>query len=81
MRKAEWDEREGSWRVDVEDLAGGEIVHDVCDILVGATGVLNQPRWPDLPGIKDFRGPVMHSARWDKGVEMAGKRVGIIGNG
>ena len=81
LRKAEWDEREGSWHVDVENLAGGGIVHDVCDVLISATGVLNQPRWPDVPGIKDFQGPVMHSARWDKGVEMADKRVGIIGNG
>ena len=81
VRKAEWDDGEGSWRVDVEDLAGGGIVHDICDVLISATGVLNQPRWLDVPGIKDFRGPVMHSARWDKEVELADKRVGVIGNG
>src|SRR5690606_24199981 len=36
---------------------------------------------PDIDGVDDFAGPTLHTARWDHGVELAGKRVGIIGTG
>ena len=79
--KAEWKDGEGTWHVDVEDLSSGCLIHDVCDILISATGVLSHPRWPDLPGLEHFRGPLLHSAKWDKDLEMAGKSIGVIGNG
>jgi cation diffusion facilitator CzcD-associated flavoprotein CzcO len=50
------------------------------DVLVTATGVLNIPHFPDIPGLSDFSGPVMHSARWDHAVDLADQRVGVIGN-
>lgn len=81
VRRAEWQDREGAWHLDVEDLSSGCMIHDVCDILVSATGVLSRPRWPDLPDLRKFQGPLLHSARWDKDVELAGKSIGIIGNG
>lgn len=81
VRKAEWKDEEGTWHVDIENLSSGCIVHGVCDILISATGVLNHPRWPDLPGLKDFQGPLLHSARWDKKIETADKSIGVIGNG
>ncbi len=81
VRRAEWKDQEGAWHVEIENLSSGRIVHDVCDILISATGVLNHPRWPDLPGLTHFQGLLLHSARWDKDVEMAGKSIGIIGNG
>lgn len=49
--------------------------------LVAATGVLHHPRYPDIEGLGDFAGPCFHSARWDHSVDMAGKRVGVIGTG
>jgi cation diffusion facilitator CzcD-associated flavoprotein CzcO len=36
---------------------------------------------PDIPGLEDFQGPAFHSARWDHGVDLAGKRVAVIGTG
>jgi cation diffusion facilitator CzcD-associated flavoprotein CzcO len=50
-------------------------------VVVSAVGLFNAPAWPDLPGLDSFAGPVMHSARWDHGVELSGKRVGVIGTG
>ena len=47
--------------------------------LIGATGPLRVPKFPDIPGIDEFAGPSMHSARWDRGIELTGQRVGIIG--
>ena len=48
---------------------------------VCSTGPLNQPRWPAIPGLEEFQGQRLHSARWDHGVPIAGQRVAVIGTG
>ncbi len=60
-------------------LADGR--RDVADLVVAATGVLHHPRYPDIPGLETFGGPVFHSARWDHTVPLDGARVGVIGTG
>ena len=37
--------------------------------------------FPDIPGLERFAGPAVHSARWDHGVDIAGKRLAVIGTG
>ena len=49
--------------------------------MIGATGVLTQPKPPEIAGLDDFRGTTMHTARWDDDVDLRGKRVAIIGTG
>ena len=49
--------------------------------VVLATGPLHVPHLPSLPGIERFRGKVFHSAQWDHGYDLAGKRVASIGTG
>ncbi|HTY30596.1 NAD(P)/FAD-dependent oxidoreductase, partial [Mycobacterium sp.] len=51
------------------------------DFLISATGVLHHPRMPSIAGLDDFAGHVFHSARWDHSVELAGRRIAVIGNG
>lgn len=51
------------------------------DFLVAATGVLHHPNLPTIPGMEDFEGTLLHSARWSEEVETAGRRVGVIGTG
>ena len=46
-----------------------------------STGPLSQPRWPDIPGLESFQGTRLHSARWDHGVPLQGRRVAVIGTG
>ncbi len=43
--------------------------------------MLHHPSYPDFEGLDSFEGACFHSARWDPGVPLAGKRVGIIGTG
>jgi cation diffusion facilitator CzcD-associated flavoprotein CzcO len=49
-------------------------------LVVGAGG-LSEPKLPDIEGIEDFQGEIFHSARWNHDVDLAGKRVAVIGTG
>lgn len=51
------------------------------DFLVSGVGQLNLPRGIDIPGQEEYKGKIMHSARWDWSFHMEGKRVAIIGTG
>ncbi len=66
----------GRWRL---KTASGTT--DIADLFVCATGFLNTPIYPDIAGRDRFAGPSFHSARWDHGVPLAGKRIGVIGSG
>lgn len=50
-------------------------------VLVSAVGGLVTTAWPDIPGREAFLGPVMHTARWNHGIDLSGKRVAVIGTG
>lgn len=73
---ATFDDETHLWRL---DLDGGDSI--TARFVVGATGVLTQPKAPDIDGLPDFRGTVMHTARWDHDVDLRGRRVAIIGTG
>jgi cation diffusion facilitator CzcD-associated flavoprotein CzcO len=76
VESASWDEDAQLWRV---ALAGGETL--TARFLITATGVLSQPYTPDIPGIADFQGRMMHTTAWDDNYDFAGRRVGLIGTG
>ncbi len=72
---ARWEEERGCWRL--ETSAGP---HEA-DVLVTACGQLSVPKVPTLPGLESFEGPAFHTARWDHEVDLAGKRVAVVGSG
>ena len=51
------------------------------DALILATGQLNRPAVPALPGSERFAGHSFHSARWDHGYDLRGRRVAVVGTG
>ncbi len=51
------------------------------EYLIGATGVLHHPKYPDIKGIEDFKGEIFHSSRWNHDIDLASLRVGVIGSG
>lgn len=73
---AAWDEATTRWRVRLAD--GTELT---ATYLLNASGVLTTPKAPDIPGIEDFAGTTVHTARWDHDLDLTGKRVGVIGTG
>jgi hypothetical protein len=38
-------------------------------------------KWPEIPGLTDFRGKRVHSAHWDEDYDYSHKRIAVIGNG
>lgn len=75
VKKAVWDEASHTYVLTLED--GRE---ERCHVLISAVGFLNTPRFPDWPGLSDFRGPKFHTARWEDH-DLRGKRVAVVGTG
>ena len=75
--EARWDETTMRWRVRTDhglEVAGR--------YLILATGSLSSVNVPDLPGLDGFTGQVLHTANWPaEAVDLAGRRVGVIGTG
>jgi len=74
--RAEFDESRGWWRV---ATSTGESLF--ARALITATGQLNRPAYPKIPGLEKFRGKIFHSSRWDHDHDLTGRRVGVIGTG
>jgi cyclohexanone monooxygenase len=75
LERATWDDEALVWRC---RTTSGEVV---ARTLVTGTGQLCEPRLPGIEGIESFAGPLFHSSRWDHSVDLAGKRVAVIGTG
>ncbi|HET6151784.1 MAG TPA: NAD(P)/FAD-dependent oxidoreductase [Marmoricola sp.] len=73
---AAYDEATATWTV---TAATGETF--VADFLVTAVGQLSRPVIPKIPGAERFVGPAFHSAQWDHDVDLAGKRIAVLGTG
>lgn len=71
-----WDEAAGVWRTQAADGS-----QHTSRYLVSAIGALHRPKIPVLPGAETFAGPAFHSAQWDHDVDLAGKRIAVIGTG
>jgi cation diffusion facilitator CzcD-associated flavoprotein CzcO len=74
---ARFEEATNCWVIETD---GGETVR--CRHCVMALGFLCDPYVPEFPGLESFEGTVVHTARWPKeGIDLKGKRVGMIGAG
>jgi cation diffusion facilitator CzcD-associated flavoprotein CzcO len=71
-----FDESLHAWRLETRDGDTLTARH-----VIDATGVLTQPKRPDIDGVDEFAGITMHTARWDHEQELAGKRIAVIGTG
>ena len=77
VTEAEFDAARNRWIVRSSD---GSVASARYFVL--CTGLGSKPYVPDLPGLSDFAGEQHHTALWpQQGLDMAGKRVGIIGTG
>jgi cation diffusion facilitator CzcD-associated flavoprotein CzcO len=72
-----FNEEAAAWVVRTE---AGETLR--APFVVAATGILSAPLEPDIPGMATFAGRSLFTSRWPReSVDLAGKRVGVIGTG
>lgn len=74
--RLDWDDARRRWTLTAAD--GGTFS---ADVVVAGVGGLHVPRVPAIPGLERFSGAAFHSARWRHDVDLAGKRVAVIGTG
>ncbi|HEX5143394.1 MAG TPA: NAD(P)/FAD-dependent oxidoreductase [Mycobacterium sp.] len=73
---ARWDEEARRWQVTLADGATLSTRY-----LITATGFLSQPHTPEIRGIHDFDGTVIHTTAWQDDFDPAGRRIAVIGTG
>ena len=75
--RAAWDEEDLAWEVEAEDGLRAR-----ARWLITALGPLSIPQMPVIEGMAEFRGRAFHTSDWPREpLELAGKRVGVIGTG
>ena len=77
---ARFDEDEMVWHVEVRG-SDGSVEQMTANAIIGAVGVLNRPRLPNIPGVGTFDGPEFHSAEWPSDLDLTNKRVALVGTG
>ncbi len=77
---ATWDEATKTWTATVRRGDGSERVVKPRH-LVFANGVSSYPMIPNLPGLSDFKGEVIHSEGFNSGAGWEGQRALILGTG
>jgi cation diffusion facilitator CzcD-associated flavoprotein CzcO len=75
VTNARWDEARGKWLLETS------VGPHEADVLLTACGQLSVPSKPAIPGLDEFEGPAFHTAEWRHDVDLAGKRVAVIGTG
>ena len=77
---AEWNDDDDIWSVSLRSTYG-QTSTVRARALITAVGQLNRPNIPEFDGADTFEGPSFHSAAWDHSVDLAGKRVALVGAG
>ncbi len=80
LTSASYDDAAKRWTVTLKRSDGSErLMHP--RHVVFCNGVSTIPKWPDLPGLKEFSGAVRHSGDYGSGLDWKGKRVLVLGTG
>jgi cation diffusion facilitator CzcD-associated flavoprotein CzcO len=79
VRTVRWNPDTCRW--DLRTDPSGDTATLTADVVVCAAGLFGSLKFPDIPGLTDFGGTLMHTAQWDHGIDLAGKNVAVIGTG
>ena len=75
VKSARWQDQNARWEVATAD---GQVFR--APVVVSGMGMFNELAWPEFAGLDTFSGTLFHSARWDQGHSLSGKRVAVIGS-
>lgn len=76
VTEARWDDEHARWGLRMRH--GGTFT---ARAFIAAWGQLNRPVTPLIEGHETFAGESFHSARWRHDLDIAGRRVGVVGTG
>ncbi|KAH6716476.1 hypothetical protein BKA61DRAFT_631781 [Leptodontidium sp. MPI-SDFR-AT-0119] len=90
-----WDDQAKNWICVVTAKPKGQAEFEVkftADYAILCSGAFTDPRMPDIPGLKEYEGKMLHTARWTYDItggsptdpvlsNLKGKKVAIIGTG
>jgi monooxygenase len=81
--RADWSSQEARWLVTVEHTSSGALTTLTCRFLYLCSGYYryDQGYTPTWPGQDEFAGVVVHPQQWPADLDVAGKRVVVIGSG
>jgi 4-hydroxyacetophenone monooxygenase len=74
-----WDDAAQLWEITAEQPDGPRTWR--ANAVISAVGFLSRPNVPKIVGIENFRGDSFHTARWPANLDLAGKRVAVVGTG
>ncbi len=81
LASGSYDDTDGRWSVTVRDIANGRERALRPKHLIFANGLVGAPHVPDLPGLKDFKGDLMHTSAFSNGAHWRGKKALVVGTG
>jgi acetone monooxygenase (methyl acetate-forming) len=77
VTSAHWDAAQSRWVLNTDQ---GDTLS--ATYFVSCAGMLSAPVALPFPGRENFKGEIAHTARWPRdGIDLSGKRVGVIGTG
>jgi 4-hydroxyacetophenone monooxygenase len=74
-----WNNDRKTWAASI--VSAGNTRSEEFPIVITAVGQLNRPNLAPAQGIENFTGAWFHSSQWDHSIDLAGKRVAVIGTG
>jgi putative flavoprotein involved in K+ transport len=80
FESSNYDEADGHWTATLRRADGTRRELRPRHIVM-ATGVSGIPNVPDIPGLSNFKGQILHSSQYDDGERWSGKRALVIGTG
>ena len=80
LTSASFQEEQGRWNL-AFGRPGDAQVEATHNVVVTASGLFATAKKPNIPGIENFKGQILHPTEWPDDAKLAGKRVAVLGNG
>ncbi|MFC3068147.1 flavin-containing monooxygenase [Phenylobacterium soli] len=83
IANARWSSETNTWTVEAQRTDTGETLTFTCNFLWMCQGYYRHSEGftPDWPGMKDFKGQIVHPQTWPENLDYKGKKVIVIGSG
>ncbi|XP_055814314.1 probable indole-3-pyruvate monooxygenase YUCCA10 [Solanum dulcamara] len=81
VESAFFNNEDKKWNVKSRNVASGEMELYACDFLILATGENNEGHIPNVLGLENFKGEIIHSSEYKSGEKYEEKKVLVVGSG